>query len=500
MSHKTSLLQEYPYLKTIQDLAQARNLTIHLVGGFLRDYFLHPPSRETTGPHHSSLDFDFALKRGAVKFARGFARTIQGAFVLLDQERGCARVVKKKDAQIFIFDFADFRAPTLLRDLGRRDFTINTLCVNLRDLKETTDILKIVRDFKKAIRDIKTKTIRMVSTGSFKEDPLRLMRAFSLRATLNLKIEARTLKRIQKDKELLKEVSYERIRDELFKILGSPRAAENLKAMDTIGLLRVVIPQIEVMDNVPQGGYHHLDVWPHSLETVGQLEGVFVQFQDDGDLREYLNENLAGTRPRYALMKLAGLLHDIGKPETRKKENDRVSFHGHEHVGQKISRSIAKMLKLSIRERHILEDLVRWHLRPGYLSNFKNPSERSIFRYFRDAQEEAASILVLSLADQRSTRGPLTTPEDQEHHEKIVTMLIKRYFEKKRERPLVRLINGTDLIEELKLQPSPLFAKILREVEEKQALGKITNREEALDLAREIAERQGESRGQLDES
>lgn len=164
-----------------------------------------------------------------------------------------------------------------------------------------------------------------------------------------------------------------------------------------------------------------------------------------------------------------------------------MSFHGHEHVGKNISRAIAKMLRLSVQERHMLEDMVQWHLRPGYLSNFKNPSERMIFRYFRDTKEEATSILLLSLADQRSTRGPLTSEEDQQHHESIVRRLVSQYFEKKRQKPLVRLINGHDLIKVLKLKPSPIFAKILREIEEQQALGKLTTKKEALKLAEKIA-------------
>ena len=214
-----------------------------------------------------------------------------------------------------------------------------------------------------------------------------------------------------------------------------------------------------------------------------------VEVPRESDLNFYLNERLSGTRLRRDLLKLAALLHDIGKPDTQKQEKDRMSFHGHEHVGASIVRAVARMLKLSVRERHLLEDMVRWHLRPGYLSNFQKPSERSIFRYFRDTKGEAVSILLLSLADQRSTRGPLTTAADQKHHETIARKLIDRYFEMKRQKPFVRLINGHDLIKKLKLKPSPLFAKILREVEEKQSLGKISSKQEALELAREIAEK-----------
>ncbi len=475
------LLEEFPQLKTVNSLSQKRKVKIYLIGGFLRDYLLNRPC----------LDFDFAVSKEALKLARAAAKKMKGAFVLLDKDRGCARVAFKRERGIQTFDFADFRAPTLKRDIAHRDFTINTLCLDLDRLDEAKSLEQILIDLKHGLSDIKKKKIKMVSVRAFEEDPLRLMRAFSLQAQLKFTIEAKTLTRIKKEKKLLKEISAERIRDELFKILATDHAAENFKAMDRAGLLEEIMPQITVMFHCKQGGYHHLDVWPHSLETVVQLERVFKQVQPNHEIAEYLEEPLAGERRRFALLKLAALLHDIGKPETRKKEQGKISFHGHERVGKKIVRSIALMLKLSTRERHILEDMVLWHLRPGYLSDFKTPSERSIFRYLRDTKEEAVSILLLSLADQRATRGPLTTQQDQKHHELIVMKLIDRYFEQKRQKPFKRLIDGYDLIQELKLSPSPLFSKILREIEEKQSLGKITDKKEALELAAKISKSNG---------
>lgn len=172
-----------------------------------------------------------------------------------------------------------------------------------------------------------------------------------------------------------------------------------------------------------------------------------------------------------------------------KKRKTACLFTGHEHVGKNIVRSVAKLLKLSTRERIILEDIVLWHLRPGYLSNFKNPSDKAVFRYFRDTKEEAASIALLSIADQRSTRGPLSTKTDEKHHEKICWDLVERFFAAKKEKPFVCLIDGNDLIRKLKLKPSPIFGKILSQVQEAQATGKVTTKEQALDLARAIGEK-----------
>ncbi len=476
-THNMDLLNTYPQLQVLQKLAQRKKAKVFLVGGFLRDFILQRPC----------LDFDFAVDKGALALARQFADHIRGAFVLLDEEHGCARVAKKTSDVVQTFDFADFRAPTLSKDLQHRDFTINTLTVAIDGLSPGDDLAEKISDERHARRDLKAKKIRMVFKKAFAEDPLRVMRAFSLRAVLGFSIERETLTQIKKDQALLKDVSSERVRDELFKILASPRATENFKAMDRIGLLEKVIPQIHVMYNVKQGGYHHLDVWPHSVEVVAQLEKMLIVVEKDPDIRDYIHAPLAGQRSRWAMMKLAALLHDIGKPETRKIEGARTSFHGHEMVGKYIVRSIAKMLKLSTPERYALENMVLWHLRPGYLSNFKSPSAKAVFRYYRDTKDEAVSIALLSLADQRSTRGPLTTEEDQKHHEKICMNLVGEYFAKKKEKPFVRLIGGNDLIKQLKLKPSPIFSKILLAVEEQQAMGKITTKKEALELAREIS-------------
>ena len=186
---------------------------------------------------------------------------------------------------------------------------------------------------------------------------------------------------------------------------------------------------------------------------------------------------------------MAALAHDIGKPETRKEAGKRgLTFYGHERVGKNIVTHIAKMLKLSTGERRALEDMVLWHLRPGYLSNFRKPSERSIYRYLRDARREAPGILLLSLADQRATRGPMSTPRHEKHHERICLEALKLYFDKKKEKPFMRLIDGHDLIRQLRLKPSPLIGKILAEVTEQQVLGKIKTKKEALELAKDIAQ------------
>ncbi len=460
---------------------------MHLVGGFLRDHCLG----------NIKTDLDFAVEKDALDFARLFARRVKGAYVVLDEGRGCARVVKKSGGKIWTFDFSDFRAKSFRQDLTLRDFTINTLSADLAKLDGSTKLEDVLTEGKGGFEDLRAKRIRRVAVRAFRDDSLRLLRAFSLSAMLDFKIEPRTLAQIRREKDLLRPagslreegVSYERVRDELFKVLETERAAVILKVMDKVGLLEKVIPQVKVMYHCAQKGtYHHLDVWPHSLEVVAQFDGVVREMRDNADVVEYLNEPLGGNRTRRALLKLAALLHDIGKPETRKEAGQgKLTFYGHERVGRNIVTHIAKMLKLSTGERRALEDMVFWHLRPGYLSNFQKPSDKAIYRYLRDARREAAGILLLSLADQRATRGPSSTPLHEKHHARICLNVLKLYFDRKKEKPFVRLIDGHDLIRQLRLKPSPLIGKILAEVTEQQVLRKIKTKKEALELAKEIA-------------
>ncbi len=455
------------YLSTIQTLAARGRVSVYLVGGRLRDQYLN----------REGFDFDFTVSKNAIELARAFAKKIKGAFVLLDEEHPCGRVVKKEEGQLWTYDFSDFRAESLQKDVALRDFTINTLCQSINDTK--------ILDYRGATKDLKSKTIRMVASRAFADDPLRLMRAFSLSAQLGFKIEAKTFKQIQKDISRISKVSVERVREEWFKVLASSRTVETIVLMHKAGLLQKIMPQLGVMEGVHQGGYHHLDVWKHSLEVVRQFELLALEIEDPF-IQNYLQEEIAANHKRYALLKFACLLHDIGKPDTKKKEKDRMTFHGHEKVGADITRIVAKHLKLAVKERYFLEDMVAWHLRPGYMSNFKQPSERMVFRFLRDTKQEALSVLLLALADQRATRGPLTKKAKSEHHRKTCWQVIERFIDSQNQKPLVRLLTGHDLIKKLKLKPSPLFTKILSEVQEAQALGKIATKQEALVLAAKL--------------
>jgi poly(A) polymerase len=462
-------------LNTVRRFAFSRKARLYIVGGYLRDMFL---KRQKANP-----DIDFTLKKGSINFARALCGQMKCGFVVLDKERGVARLVKKFKDRIYTLDFTDLRASTLEDDLRLRDFTVNALALELRSLKKGAALTGNIIDPHGGLKDLRSGILRIADKKAFDDDPLRILRAFSLSAIFGFSIDEVTLKYLKLAKGKLAAVSRERMRDELFKILDVPDSLPCLEEMDRLRVLSVVMPEIEVMRGVKQGPYHHLDVWRHSLETVRQLEDVLKKLSGNKEVQAYLNENICAGRKRSALLKLGALLHDIGKPASKRREKGRTRFHGHERVGMLLTKTIAERLKLSNDEINSLRKMVFWHLRPGYLADNEEITARARFRYFRDTAREGISVLLLSVADQRATRGPLTSESERRHHEKVVFALVAEYLRRQKERPLRRLINGDDIIRKFKLGPSPLIGEILKDVEELQAIGKVKTKSQALDAA-----------------
>ena len=473
------LKNEKGILKPIYKFSSLRKIKLYLVGGVLRDLFLN---RARKNP-----DFDFCLKKGAINFGRLLARELRGGFVVLDKQHGACRVVKRINNNVYTFDFTDFRGKSLEADLLHRDFTINAMALELGNIFSKPYLTDMLFDPFGAKNDLKGKIIKMVNKDAFLEDPLRILRAFSFASILDFSIDRETLRQAKSAKSKHADISFERIRDELFKIFSTENAYEYLFRLDELKILKIIFPEIEKMRGIGQGPYHHLDVWQHTLETVKQFEILLRELKRNKEIQVYLNADVSSGRSRYALIKLAALLHDVGKPAALRREDGKIKFHGHERIGLRITEEISKRLKLSNGELNSLKTIVLRHLRPGYLADVEELTPRAKFRFFRDAADETISILLLSVADQRATKGPLTTSNSRFRQEKLAFGLIREYLRKKKEKKIPRLLTGDDLIKKFKLEPSPLIGKILFELEELQAIGKIKTKQQALKAAGKLA-------------
>ena len=171
-------------------------------------------------------------------------------------------------------DLAEFRGPTLVEDLQGRDFTINAMALDLATLL-SGGALEII-DPLGGLPDLDVGLVRMVAADNLAYDPLRLLRAYRFAATHGFTITTDTAAAIQALAPALAEVAGERVHQELFQLLAAPRAAGVLRDMDRTGLLTQVFPELADMKGVPQDGYHHLNVFEHSLEAVAQLENVLA--------------------------------------------------------------------------------------------------------------------------------------------------------------------------------------------------------------------------------
>jgi poly(A) polymerase len=465
-------------LKSVQDLSAERKVKVYLVGGALRDIIL---KKEKPNP-----DFDFCLKSNAVNFARKVANEMNAGFVVLDQTHGCARVVKKTGGRVITLDFSDFRGKTLEQDLLYRDFTINSMAVDLNQILSGVGFDEALIDLYGGRKDLVKGAIRLVHKSCFDDDPLRIMRAFSLAAIFGFKIDAQVYRQISLKKKKLSVISFERIRDELFKIFTSPKGYEIVEKLDQYNILELIFPEIRKMKTSGKSVFRRLNVWGHTMLTLKNVESIINDLRRNSVKREYLDKEISPGRSRGQLLKLAALLHDLGKPQTFRLEDGKVQFHGHERLGAGLAGAIATRLKLSNEELRLLKKIVFLHLRPGYLVTNPVLTAKARFRFFRDAADEAGAVLILALADERSTKGYLLLDKIRHKYERLIPRLLREYFFKRQDVPVSRLVDGNDIMRRFGLAPSPLIGKVLKELEELQAIKKIKTKNDALKAAEVI--------------
>lgn len=462
---------------------------VYLVGGAVRDAYLHRPLR----------DLDLAIARDGRPLARHIANVFQGDYYTLDAERGVGRAIIAWEGASLTIDVTQFRGPDLLTDLQNRDFTLNAMAVPLAsDLTRVLDPLG-------GLHDLEAKRLRECSPDSITSDPVRALRAVRVSVTHQLMIEPGTRQHIKTYASRLADVSAERVRDEFFQILASPRPSAALNVLRHLGALTYVIPSAAAMPGVMQRPPHQFDVWQHTLSTIEHLDHLLSSLnprpdQDltanvqiglitvalhniRGDLRDHLTHQWPNGRTHRALLILAALLHDAGKPATRRiDENGVVRFIHHEQVGAKLAEEQALALRLSNEETERLMTVVHHHMRPHWLHNDSPPSARAIYRFWRDTGLAGVDICLLAMSDHLGTYGVTLDSQAWVAYLGMIQTLLERYY--LHHRTAISpppLITGQVLLDYFGLKPGPLIGKILENLNEAQAVGDITTYEEALE-------------------
>ncbi len=469
-------LAHRPALQVLQELARRHGVEVYLVGGTLRELAL---GRE-------SPDLDLAVSDHTLSLAAELACALTGTFVLLDEKERTARVVVGKE----ILDLAEFRAPDIAADLAGRDFTVNAMALELSELLGGGR--PTLLDPLGGLADLAQGLIRHVAPENLGADPLRLLRAFRFAATHGFQIAADTRAAIKARAGLLEGVAGERLRQELFLLLAAPGAGAVLKEMDEVGLFCHLFPELCDAKGVAQDGFHHLDVFAHSLETVIRLEEVLAA--PARFFREVAKElaRLAGDNGWRAVVKLAALFHDAGKPRVQERRFDppRFTFYHHERVGQEIFAQTAKRLRLSQAESKTVSQLIAWHMRPFLLLPAFRRGEltpRALGRLVRALKGHLAAGFAVAMADSLAAQGRQKPPGSEAALASLAEAAWQ--FLKERLEPqerLPRLVTGEDLGQIFHLPPGPRYRRLLTAVEEARWEGRVSTRQEALDLVREL--------------
>jgi len=489
---------QHEVLSRVVAFAKAKGLSVFLVGGFLRDALLGRRQSATalaaTAEPKTPVNIDLAIASQALRVARQLATQLGGTYVCLDEANGSARVVVSSGDERMELDLSDFRGKTLEEDLARRDFTINAMALPLESWgREPAWTSKLI-DPLGGRHDLTRKRLRACFVGTFIDDPVRILRAFRFAAELEFALDPPLISLMASAAPGLAQVAGERIRGELFAIFQTNRASWALTQLNDLRALDVLFPELVPGRGIEQGGYHHLDVLGHQLETVAQCDRLlsdFAEFAEElrAPILRYCAERLVEGRSRKALVKLAGLFHDVGKPATRRVEADgEIWFIGHEQFGAGLVEAVTERLRLSRREGELVQRLVLYHLRPGHLSREPQLTPRAIFRFFRDVGEDGPACLLMWWADRLATRGPASRLDQIDQQRARLEELLRAYFLKAEEavKP-PRVIDGNQLMAALGITPGPLVGRMLMAIEEAQAEGRVRSQEDALALARELA-------------
>jgi putative nucleotidyltransferase with HDIG domain len=455
-----ALFQAVPSLAAVSRTREA-----WLVGGAVRDLLMGM----------RPLDYDIVVRQDPESLAGDISRNTGASFFKLGKNRQVVFRGQLKDRTI---DIVPMAGDSIESDLRLRDFTINAMAVHLGS--------RTFLDPAGGRHDLAIRTLRMVSDKAFPSDPLRMLRAYRFAATLNLGIEKGTESAIKAHSRLIRRPAGERIREELIRLLAAPGATGHLWKMKDSGFLFALFPELIDEKGCMQNQHHCFDVLDHTLFACRHLESLLNNPGAETDPALPLAIDGIDDRNK-PVLKLAMLLHDIGKPRTRSTDTSgAVHFFGHEKVGAGLAEAISCRLKFSKQDADYLRGLIQNHLRPVLLYQAhldQSLSRKGIVRLFRSLNAHTPEILIMAIADARAKTQQVCDADPSFFA--FITDLLKAYFQDYQpEANKAPLITGRDLISLFGLRPSPAFKSILEAVEEARLSHRLAGREEAMALVR----------------
>ena len=411
-------LRDNPLLQTLYAFAKKRAVELYLVGGSVRDLFIYRPI----------TDFDFTMKSDAIEFAKSFSERIKAPCIPLEENPPTARVIIKSSKHIpkeMSLDFAQFRSTTLEKDLRLRDLTINAMAIPLESLMES-DQPEII-DPCNGRQDLADRKLLFPREKVIRDDPLRLIRLYRFAAELGFSPPYKSVMLVQENKNLLRQVSKERIRDEVLKMLNTRGSSHILHQMLEVGLFSRALRYLNWSTRIWRI-LNYFDSLPYSIALLHHQEKI----------ETYLNEALGVNTYRMTLMKICLISKD--SPE-----------------------NIGKQLCLSKRAVQFMKCIVKEY--PQLASERLTKEQRIDF--LRATGSDWLGVLIFrSYIDELPIM--VTTQIACAYYHRIVPILKQG-----------RLITGAELIEKFQLKEGKEVGRLLKQVEDLQFYGEIRTQEEA---------------------
>ena len=369
---------------------------------------------------------------------------------------------------------------TVEEDLGLRDFTINAMALPLAG----GDLV----DPHGGRADLDAGLVRAVSDRIYDDDPLRLLRVARIARQLGFVIERGTEQLTRERAALATQPSGERVFAEMWRLLAVPDPADGIRMLERSGVLAAVLPEVAALRGVEQSGYHHLDVYEHTLQVLDAVADVGAHPahylpEHAALIDERLGRVVGDDLPSWLVLRLAALFHDVAKPQTRSVAADgRIGFMGHDAEGARVARAVVGgRWKASGAVVRCTALLVEQHLVLGFTVPDRPLDRRRAFRYLRATRPWTVESIVLSLADRMSTRGPRTRHRHVRAHAEVASELLALTEEVAAGDP--PLLRGDEIAKASGCTGSDIGA-LVDALAEEQAAGTVTTRQEAMDFVR----------------
>ncbi|MEK7503417.1 MAG: HDIG domain-containing metalloprotein [Patescibacteria group bacterium] len=420
-------------VKTIITKLKKRGFEAFVVGGCVRDLLRDSLPK----------DWDVATSAKPEEIQKVFPKSFyENKFLTVTVQTG-SKNEKLKEVEITTYrsesKYSDKRHPdevkfakTLEEDLARRDFTVNAIALKLSFEKKKLSF-EIIDPFS-GQKDLKDKVIRAVGVAQdrFAEDALRMMRAVRFATTLDFTIEEKTAVAIKKNASLLKVVSKERVRDELVPIIMSDKAAQGIEMLRELGLLKYIMPELEEGYQVTQNKHHVYECYDHALFSL----------------------KYAAEKGFNLYVRMAALLHDIGKPKSKRGEGENATFYNHEMIGAKMANQLLNRLRFPNKDIEKITKLVRFHL---FYYNVDEVTESSVRRLVRQAgPENIEELLQVRMCDRIGSGVPKAEPYKLRHLKYVIDKVAQDPISAK-----MLKVKGNDVMKQLGIQPGPKVGQIL---------------------------------------